>query len=195
MRETLRAKKRPKVTAGLMWPPETRTYVQTTHPSENRALKNNENTHEEKERRWSWAAGFTRNAGGAVDEDEDHAAEGPGDAEKSDAAAGVGLVLVADDGGDGDVEEEKGGDEFGDEGSVEGPPLELVHVDERRRRWVHVVLAMVVGLRLLAHFLRHFSTLLIRSLALSLSKKTAKKESSVSEGVGVVVPFFLKEWD
>lgn len=101
--------------------------------------------------------GFTRNAGGAVDEDEDHAAEGPGDAEKSDAAAGFGLVLVADDGGDGDVEEEKGGDEFGDEGSVEGPPLELIHVDERRRRWVHVVLAMgVVGLRLLIHFLRHF---------------------------------------
>lgn len=146
-----------------MWPPETRTYVRTNHPSENRALKKKERNKME-----LGCGGFTRNAGGAVDEDEDHAAEGPGDAEKSDAAAGFGLVLVADDGGDGDVEEEKGGDEFGDEGSVEGPALELIHVDERRRRWVHVVLAMVVGLRLLAHFLRHFQhSLFVRSLARS----------------------------
>lgn len=129
---------------------------------------------------------MTRNAGGAVDEDEDHAAEGPGDAEKSDAAAGFGLVLVADDGGDGDVEEEKGGDEFGDEGSVEGPPLELIHVDERRGRWVHVVLAMgVVGLRLLAHFLRHFQHSLNSELLFE-NRKERESCVSVSEAVGVV---------
>lgn len=33
---------------------------------------------------------FTRDSGGAVDEDENHAAEGPGDAQKTNAAAVAG---------------------------------------------------------------------------------------------------------
>lgn len=61
---------------------------------------------------------LTRDTGGAVNKDEDHAAEGPSDAEEANAAAWVGLVFVADDGGDGDVEEEEGGDELSDESSV-----------------------------------------------------------------------------
>jgi len=83
------------------------------------------------------------NARGAVDEDEDHAAEGPGDAENADAFAGVAdvdLVVVADDGEDGDVEEEEGGDELGDEGPVEGPLAELCGVVEWGWGWVVVVL-------------------------------------------------------
>ncbi|CAL5429161.1 unnamed protein product [Camellia sinensis] len=48
-------------------------------------------------------------ASGAVDEDEDHAAEGPCDAEDSDAVAWSGLLLVTDDCGDSDVEEEECG--------------------------------------------------------------------------------------
>lgn len=83
------------------------------------------------------------NARGAVDEDEDHAAEGPGDAENADAIAGVadvGLVVVADDGEDGDVEEEKGGDELGDESPVEGPLAELGGVVEWDWGWVVIVL-------------------------------------------------------
>ena len=100
---------------------------------------------------------FTGDAGGAVDEDEDHAAEGPGDAEEADAVAGAGLLLVADDGGDSDVEEEEGGDELRDQGSVEGPLLQLHHVDQGRRWRVNVVLP---ALSLLAqYFLRHLLTL------------------------------------
>lgn len=94
---------------------------------------------------------------GAVNEDEDHSAESPGDAEDAYAVAGTieGLLLVSDDGGYGHVEEEQGSDELGDEGPVEGPELELGRIEEWRRWWVDVVLAVVVGLTLLAHFLRH----------------------------------------
>ncbi|KAL4576938.1 hypothetical protein LXL04_013039 [Taraxacum kok-saghyz] len=73
--------------------------------------------------------------GGAVNEDEDHATEGPGDAEDADAAAFV--------------EEEEGGDEFGDDSSVERPFGELFGVEKWCRRWVVVVFAAVV--------LRHFN--------------------------------------
>ncbi len=54
------------------------------------------------------------------------------------------------DNGDSDVEEEKGGDELSDEGSVEGPELELTLVEEWCRWRVHVVLVMVVALLLFA---------------------------------------------
>lgn len=60
---------------------------------------------------------LTGDTGGAVDENKDHAAEGPSDTENANAAAGVsvvGLALVANDGQNGDVEEEQGGDELGD---------------------------------------------------------------------------------
>lgn len=77
---------------------------------------------------------YTWYAGGAIDEDKNHASKGPSDAEDADAAAGLGgggcLVVVADDGEDGDVEEEEGGDELGDEGSEEGPLSELGGVVE-----------------------------------------------------------------
>jgi len=59
---------------------------------------------------------------------------------------------VADDGGDGDIEEEERGDELGYEGSVEGPELNLGEVEERGWWRVHVVLPL---LPLFAHFLRH----------------------------------------
>ncbi|GER50238.1 P-loop containing nucleoside triphosphatehydrolases superfamily protein [Striga asiatica] len=99
---------------------------------------------------------FTGDARGAVDEDEDHAPEGPGDAEEADAATLVGVaeLEVADDGGDGDVEEEERGDELGDDGAVEGPEHQLAGSEEWRRRGVDVVLAALVY-GLLAHFLRH----------------------------------------
>nr|GMC94856.1 hypothetical protein CR513_48450 [Ipomoea batatas] len=70
----------------------------------------------------------TRNAGGAVDEDENHAAEDPRNAEQASALAGVGCGFGADNGGDADVEEEHGGHELRDDGSVERPFLQLVHV-------------------------------------------------------------------
>lgn len=54
------------------------------------------------------------------------------------------------DNGDSDVEEEKGGDELGDVGSVEGLELELTLVEEWCRWRVHVALAMVVALPLFA---------------------------------------------
>nr|GMC83469.1 Blue copper protein [Ipomoea batatas] len=59
---------------------------------------------------------------GDVDEDEDHATKGPCYAKKANAAAwaaGVLLFLVADDGGDGDVEEEECSYELGYDGAVE----------------------------------------------------------------------------
>ena len=62
----------------------------------------------------------TRNTGGVVDEDKDHAIEGPCEAEKVNAVAWSGLFFVANDDGDGDVEEEKCGDKLDNEGSVEG---------------------------------------------------------------------------
>lgn len=86
---------------------------------------------------------FTRNAGGAVNENENHATEGPSYAEKANAITRTGLFLVTDDGGDGDIEEEEGGDELGDEGSVEGPELNLGEVDERGGRRVEVVLPLL----------------------------------------------------
>lgn len=100
----------------------------------------------------------TGDAGGAVDEDEDHAAEGPRDAEDADAIAGIrgGLLLVADNRGDADIEEEEGTDKLSDERTVEGPEAELPHVDERGRGWVPVVLGML-ALRLHNHLLRHSS--------------------------------------
>lgn len=57
---------------------------------------------------------LTRDTGGAVNKDEYHAAECPSDSEEANAAAWVGFFLVADDGGDGDVQEEEGGDKLGD---------------------------------------------------------------------------------
>jgi hypothetical protein len=48
-----------------------------------------------------------------------HATEGPSDTQKPHAVAGSGGLLVPNDSGDSDVEEEEGGDELG-EGSVEG---------------------------------------------------------------------------
>ncbi|RDX72113.1 hypothetical protein CR513_48450, partial [Mucuna pruriens] len=75
------------------------------------------------------AVGVTRNAGGAVDEDKDHAAEGPCYAEKANAIAWPGLLLVANDGGDGYIEEEECGNELGNESSVKRPQLNLTQVD------------------------------------------------------------------
>lgn len=116
---------------------------------------------------------LTGDTGGAVDEDEDHATEGPGDAEKADTVAGSGLFLVTDDGGDGDVEEEEGGDELGDEGSVEGPQLDLRHVDEGCRRWVYIVFPVVP---FLSRFLRHLS-LSFLSLSLSVTELNCAQRS------------------
>jgi hypothetical protein len=68
-------------------------------------------------------------AGGAVDEHEDHAAEGPGDAEDAHAASRrvgarrgeVRLVLVPDHRGHRDVEEQQRRDELDDHGAVQRP--------------------------------------------------------------------------
>ena len=102
---------------------------------------------------------MTRDAGSAVDQDEDHATKGPGDAEEANTITRASLLLVAYDSGDGDVEEQESGDELGDHSPVEGPALELVHVDQRGRWGVHVVLSMVLDVAMsmpfLAHFLRH----------------------------------------
>lgn len=56
---------------------------------------------------------LTGDTGGAVDEDKDHATEGPGDAEDADPGA-CWLPVVADDSSDCDVEEEEGCYELGD---------------------------------------------------------------------------------
>jgi hypothetical protein len=108
----------------------------------------------------------TRDSGGAVDEDEDHATEGPGDAEDADAAArrvgarrvDVRLVVVPDDGGHRDVEEEQRGDELGDHRAVQRPLGQLRRVDQRCRRRVRVVLGGELarpGARRLDVLLRH----------------------------------------
>lgn len=90
----------------------------------------------------------TWNAGSAVDKDEDHAAEGPSDAEDADAIAsvgagltGIGLAAVANHSQYGDIEKKKSGNELGNEGPVKGPLAELRRVEQRRRRRVVVVLA------------------------------------------------------
>nr|ACN26214.1 unknown [Zea mays] len=103
----------------------------------------------------------TRHPRGAVDEDEDHAAEGPGDAEHADAAARrvgarrrrVRLVLVPDHRGHRDVEEEQRGHELGDHRAVQRPLGQLLRVHQRRRGRVRVVLALVRrrGLDVLGH--------------------------------------------
>jgi len=79
-------------------------------------------------------------------------AEGPGDAQHTDATARLGLVLalVADDGGQRDVDEEQRGDELGDDGAVEGPLAQLPGVHERCRGGVFVILLGSHGLHGLA---------------------------------------------
>lgn len=68
---------------------------------------------------------LTGDTGGAVDEDEDHAAKSPGYAENSNAATcvggfgGIGLALVADNGKYGNVKEKKGSNELCYDSSVE----------------------------------------------------------------------------
>lgn len=65
---------------------------------------------------------LTGDSGGAVDEDEDHAAEGPSDAEDSDSVALVSfsydLALVSDDCENRDVQKQHGRYELGDDSSV-----------------------------------------------------------------------------
>ena len=95
----------------------------------------------------------TKNVGGVVDEDKDLATECPCDAEKANAVAWSDLIFMVNDGGDGDVEEEKCGDKLSNEGSVEGLELNLDQVDEGGWWRVYVVFP------LLAHFLRHFFSL------------------------------------
>jgi len=82
----------------------------------------------------------TWDAAGAVDEDEDGGAEGPGDAEEADTGArfGHGLVLVPDDGRDAHVEEDEGGHELGDERTVQAPLLQLARVQQQGRRRIPV---------------------------------------------------------
>ena len=58
-------------------------------------------------------------------------------------------IFVANDGGNGDIEEEKCGNKLDDESSVEGLELNLDQVDEGGWWRVYVVFP------LLAHFLRH----------------------------------------
>lgn len=97
----------------------------------------------------------TRNSGGAVDKNEDHATKSPCNAEDPDAAARIGLrlALVAYDREHGDVEEQKGGYELCYQSSVERPFRQLRRVEERRRRRVVVVLRAVRSV--LRHLLRH----------------------------------------
>lgn len=56
---------------------------------------------------------------------------------------------MADDGGHEDIEEQEGGNELSDESTIEGPELELPHV-EQWRWWV---------LRHYPYFVRHLSYL------------------------------------
>lgn len=96
---------------------------------------------------------ITRYAGGAVDKDKNHATEGPSDAEDADTVTGgavmswVGLRVVANDSGDGDVEEEESGNELGDESSVERPLGEFRGVEEWSRWWILVVFVWQSSLR------------------------------------------------
>lgn len=89
---------------------------------------------------------LTRDSGGAVNEDEDHAAEDPRDSDGADAAADaaaaeqVRLGLVADHRQNGDVQEQQSRDELRDYGSVKGPFGKFLHIDHRRRQRLEIVL-------------------------------------------------------
>ena len=122
--------------------------------------------------------GITRDSSGAVDEDEDHATKGPSDPQKANSVTFVKVIclLVADDGGYSDVEEEKGGYKLGDYSSVIGPGFKLCEVKEWCWRWVNVVFSM--GLTLFAHFLRHFFS---HSFTLLPALKKKKKKFSCFE--------------
>lgn len=105
---------------------------------------------------------LTRDAGGAVNKDENHASKGPSDAEDADSAAliaavgGVALALVANNGEHGDIQKEKSGNELSNQRPVKRPFGELVDVDQRRRWRVVVVLAGVLPRRLHCfHVLNH----------------------------------------
>ncbi|KAL4575194.1 hypothetical protein LXL04_022036 [Taraxacum kok-saghyz] len=73
---------------------------------------------------------LTGDAGGAVNKNEDHATEGPRNTQHPNAAAGVGALvdptLVADNCQHSNVKEEKGGNELGDQSSVERPLGQLL---------------------------------------------------------------------
>ena len=109
---------------------------------------------------------LTGDAGGAVNKDENHATKSPGDSEKANAATRIALVFVANDGGDGDVEEEKGGHEFCNYGSVKRPQFQLRHVNHGCRRRIHVVFPRRFSD--FAHFFRHFLFLSLKVGCFSL---------------------------
>lgn len=80
---------------------------------------------------------LTRNTSGAVDENEDHATSSPCNSKNSHPGAGIGdggsrmsLRLVANDGQNKNVKEEKGRYEFCDESSVERPFGQLFRIKQ-----------------------------------------------------------------
>ena len=96
----------------------------------------------ERDRRVHVPAGH---AGGAVDEEEDRAAEGPGDAEEADAAARLAVAalvlapLVPDHRGHRHVQEQQRRHELGDRRAVQRPPPQLRRAKKRLRRRLGVV--------------------------------------------------------
>jgi len=124
----------------------------------------------------------TRDTGSAVDKDEDHAAKSPCNAKDANTAtlittsSSVALTLVANDSQDSDVQEQKGGDELGDESPVEGPLAQLLRIEQGRWRWVLIVLVYVSCLSNF-HVLPHFLIIsLLHFLALLASSRWRESE-------------------
>lgn len=94
---------------------------------------------QEQPERHRWVYVTTRDTGGAIDESEDHASEGPSDALNSDRRALGRGFHYAHHGQDGDVQEQERGHELGDPRPVEGPRRQLRGLKERRRRGFGIV--------------------------------------------------------
>lgn len=88
---------------------------------------------------------FTRDTGGAVDEDEDHTPEDPRDSDGTNSGAyipavdRVHLAIVSDHRQNDDVQKQQSRHKLSDDSSVKRPFPELLHVDHRRRQRIKIV--------------------------------------------------------
>nr|KYP68529.1 hypothetical protein KK1_022158 [Cajanus cajan] len=108
---------------------------------------------------------YTRNTGGAVNKDEDHATKGPSNAQNANPItlgalfARISLAFVANNGENSDIKEEKGCYELSNEGSPEGPLCELLRVDQGCRRRVLIVFggvfSLLLNLNIFSHIFSH----------------------------------------
>uniref|UniRef100_A0A9I9EAS6 Uncharacterized protein n=1 Tax=Cucumis melo TaxID=3656 RepID=A0A9I9EAS6_CUCME len=97
---------------------------------------------------------LARNAGGAVNENKDGAAERPSNTLNTNAAAYRGriLTLASDHSKNSNIQKQKSSNELGNNSPIKGPPQELFRVEEGSRRMIEVVAGGKTRIKILRHY-------------------------------------------